>query len=80
MIPFIISFSTNNFWVCMGSLAVSYLVGEAWMGNAIALLQALSPQSNQGLMISIFLFMNWMASAVATGDAFYIYVCINAIV
>lgn len=65
--PFIFAFQVNNFWVCMGLLSLGYLVGEAWMGAAMAMLQSLAPRRGQGLAMSIFLFLNWNLAALGTG-------------
>lgn len=65
--PFVLSFQVENFWSAMICLASGYLVGEAWMGASMALLQHLSPPRSQGLAMSIYLFLNWTFSAIGTG-------------
>lgn len=64
--PIIGSFLVHSFWACMFLLALGYLLGEAWMGASMALLQGLSPPSKQGLSITLYLFLNWVLSAILT--------------
>ena len=66
LVPFLTAFTTPSFWICMMSLVLGYLVGEAWLGAAMALLQALAPLSRQGISMSLFLFFNWNLAAVGT--------------
>ena len=66
LVPFLTAFTTPSFWICMMSLVLGYVVGEAWLGAAMALLQALAPQSRQGISMSLFLFFNWNLAAVGT--------------
>ena len=64
--PFILAFTSEHFWISMTMLALGYLIGEAWMGASMALLQALSPKKGQGLAMSVYLFINWNAAAIMT--------------
>ena len=66
LVPFLTAFTTPSFWICMMSLVLGYLVGEAWLGAAMALLQALAPKSRQGISMSLFLFFNWNLAALGT--------------
>jgi hypothetical protein len=64
IVPFMLAFTSTNFWMSMTMLALGYLIGELWMGGSMALLQALSPKKGQGLSMSVYLFINWNAAAV----------------
>jgi MFS family permease len=65
--PLVLAFRADGFWTAMSYLALGYLLGEAWMGLSLAMLQALSPPGGQGLAMSIYLFLNWNFSALCTG-------------
>jgi len=65
-VPFGMAFHEARFWPSVLLLALGYLIGEAWMGASMALLQGLAPSRGQGLSMSLFLFLNWNSSALAT--------------
>jgi len=72
VLPFVFVFLAFEFWHAMAMLALGYLLGEAWMGASMALLQGLSPRKGQGLAMSLYLFLNWNLSAVATDSLGYL--------
>jgi hypothetical protein len=65
ILPFTISMIASMFWVRMIALASGYLIGEAWMSLALAILQAITPKRMQGLSMAFYLFFNWITSAIA---------------
>lgn len=64
--PLLFAIVSDSFWPCMSLLALGYLLGEAWMGASMALLQGLAPARAQGLTMSLYLFLNWNLSAAST--------------
>lgn len=63
---FVYAILSKRFWTSMISLSMGYLVGEFWMCATMALLQSLCLQKHQGMIMGIYLLLNWNASAVMT--------------
>ena len=54
------SFREHRFWFSVVLLALGYLIGEAWMGASMALLQVINPSSTPLLtQLFILLFTLW---------------------